>query len=394
MSHAILFLDTNHGFGGDTQALLNMLEAMARHGLKAAVACVAGSECQRRVSTLGTATVIPLALAQRAHCGRRQFATQLLRAAWTLDRFCRREEVRLVHLNTNVAGTAQMLAIALRTAGLGRRKLVYHAHCTPKNDRLTRTVLSMADQVWAVSHYTANQHTDAGVPADRVRLLPNLVRRPTMGTENELPAWRTRLGLDAHVPLLVCVGRLSPNKGQDIAIRALAQARHREAHLILAGDDRVADGNSGYRAHLAALAIECGVADRVHLVGHVSNGAALLAEADLALVPSDDESFCLVAAESIMAGVPTIASHRSALVEVVATTAGLPTVERTPEAFAAAIDAQLAGELAGDVQLAGQRLEAAYGASRFEKRLLELVAELLPQTHSALSTPIEALRHV
>ncbi len=196
--------------------------------------------------------------------------------------------------------------------------------------------------------------------------------------------------------VLAVVGRLSPNKGQQIAIDALALLPpHLRPHLLLAGDDRVADGNSGFQDQLKATAASLGITDRVHFLGHVEDVALLYQEADLALVPSDDESFCLVAAEAILAvacrSSPAIA--RPSGRRSVGHTAGLPTVERTPEAFAIAIERHFHNEVAKDMQLAGRRLEEAYGSSRFEKRLLELVGRFLHRTDPH-TTPAEAIHHV
>ncbi len=66
-----------------------------------------------------------------------------------------------------------------------------------------------------------------------------------------------------------------------------------------------------------ALVHELGLADRVHFVGVVDEVAPLLSAADLLLLPSETESFGLVALEAMASGVPVVASRVGGLPEVV-----------------------------------------------------------------------------
>ena len=66
------------------------------------------------------------------------------------------------------------------------------------------------------------------------------------------------------------------------------------------------------------LAQELGVADRVRFTGVVDGVASLLEAANLLLLPSETESFGLVALEAMASGVPVIASDVGGLPEVVA----------------------------------------------------------------------------
>ncbi len=103
---------------------------------------------------------------------------------------------------------------------------------------------------------------------------------------------------------LLCVGRLSPEKGWDDALAALAvlvRAGH-PAHLVACGD--------GDRAWFWRLARHHGVADRVELCGFVPPSVmpAFYARADVVLVPSLREGFGLVGLEAMAAGVPVVST--------------------------------------------------------------------------------------
>lgn len=134
-------------------------------------------------------------------------------------------------------------------------------------------------------------------------------------------ALRERLGLPAEAPVLAVVGRLQPLKGQDFAIRVLAEIRHRSSVqpvLVIAGE--TTPGDEPFHADLVALAARLGVAGAVHITGALDrvDTADLLALADLTIVPSLSESFGLVALESAASGTPVLAQNVAGLADSVA----------------------------------------------------------------------------
>ncbi len=146
---------------------------------------------------------------------------------------------------------------------------------------------------------------------------------------------RDRAGIPADAPLLVLAGRVEWEKGGDVAVRALPDVRRRndDVRLVLAG-------SGSQRPSLADLAAEYGVAEAVHFAGHLDEGelAALLAAADVALVPSSYEPFGMVALEASASGTPVIAGAAGGLPEVVTSgETGLLVPPRDPFALADAI---------------------------------------------------------
>lgn len=104
----------------------------------------------------------------------------------------------------------------------------------------------------------------------------------------------------AAAPLVVCVGRLCVQKGQDILVRALAALRDGAVRLRLVGA-----GPS--EPSLRALCDELGTADRVEFVGSVDPRPHYRA-ADLVVLPSRWEGQSLVLLEAMACGAAVIAS--------------------------------------------------------------------------------------
>lgn len=112
---------------------------------------------------------------------------------------------------------------------------------------------------------------------------------------------------------LLFVGTLVPIKNLTVLLRAYARVRHRvPAPLTIAGDGPL-------RSELQSLAVELGIADRVHLVGAQDRAeVARLMQRSLALVlPSKSEGWPLVVGESLACGTPVVASRVGGIPEMI-----------------------------------------------------------------------------
>jgi len=146
-------------------------------------------------------------------------------------------------------------------------------------------------------------------------------------------------------PRVLGYGRLVPEKGFDLLVRAFALvvARYPRARLVLAGE-------GGVRGDLERLAAELGVAAAVDFVGPVSPAAvpALLDAASLVVVPSRwAEPFGLVALEAALMARPVVAARTGGLPEVVEDGVTGVLVEREDVAGLADAIARLLADPAG-----------------------------------------------
>lgn len=110
--------------------------------------------------------------------------------------------------------------------------------------------------------------------------------------------------------LLLCIGRLTPQKNFARAIRAFALARAQvPAHHRLASARLVIAGEGPLRAELAALAEQLGLSGSVSLPGFVTDVPALLARAELFVLSSDYEGLPAVVVEALGSGCPVVATE-------------------------------------------------------------------------------------
>jgi glycosyltransferase involved in cell wall biosynthesis len=113
---------------------------------------------------------------------------------------------------------------------------------------------------------------------------------------------------------LICVGRLSPEKGQAGLLHAFAELRERHSDLKLR---LVGDGPD--RQALEALASDLGLADRLTFLGRLTEGETLaeIARSDILVLPSFMEGLPIVLMEAMALGVPVIASRVAGIPELV-----------------------------------------------------------------------------
>ena len=113
---------------------------------------------------------------------------------------------------------------------------------------------------------------------------------------------------------VIYVGRLEPVKGLLVLLEALAslKRRHPDMHLTVVGD-----GTS--RAAIEAEALRLGLTDRTTFVGYKTQEevAALLAKADMLVLPSFAEGVPVVLMEAMASSKPVIASRVAGVQELV-----------------------------------------------------------------------------
>jgi glycogen(starch) synthase len=181
----------------------------------------------------------------------------------------------------------------------------------------------------------------------------------------------------SEVPSIGFVGRVAPEKGIEVMIRALA--RLRDEHGLDAVIEVAGSGEQALLDQLAALAAELGVAERVHWLGRLDPDGLqrLYSSLHAMVVPSTwEEPAPLVIVEAALARVPLAASA----------VGGIPDMVRDGEEallFPAGDDSRLAEallrvlseerETAERVERAFDRVQA-FRIDRYEENMAEFFA--------------------
>jgi D-inositol-3-phosphate glycosyltransferase len=189
-----------------------------------------------------------------------------------------------------------------------------------------------------------------GQPAGKIEIVAPGVEHAFFAPGDRRGA-RNALGLPLDSPVLLFVGRIQPLKGPDVAVRALAELRRRDALLLIVGGASGLEGGEEMEL-LQSLITELGVEGQVRFIEpqphHILS--TYYRAADVVLVPSRSESFGLVALEASACGIPVVASGVGGLLTLVDHgSTGFLVPERDPGLYA-----QCIGEILDHPQQAAQ----------------------------------------
>ncbi|HSD48823.1 MAG TPA: glycosyltransferase [Actinomycetota bacterium] len=302
---------------------------------------------------------------------------------WSLRRLAQGRDV--VHLHSSKA--AALGRIAAMTLGRRRPAVIVTPHywswlvggrLAPLYRWIERVLARRSDAIVAVSEAEAAEGRAVLPTPERITLIHNGVDRERFSPDG--PAADRDLG----VPLVSCVGRLSEQKGQDLAIRALALLPDPTVRLRLVGSESA----HGERERLRALATSLGIADRIEWRGEVEDAAPELRAADVVVAPSRWEGMSLVFLEAMACGAATVVAEVAGSEALDG--AGIVVPREDPAALARAIgalleDASLRRRL-GD---AARERTSAYDLASTMRRNMDLWLELAP--NGSRLPPVERL---
>jgi len=157
------------------------------------------------------------------------------------------------------------------------------------------------DEVEDVTRYLGHE------PKNLV-IIPNGMRMEEFAQLPPRQFFRTQFGISPTTKMVLFMGRLNIKKGLSLLLPAFAHylKSHSDAVLVLAGPD------DGYQEETESFIAEHDLADRIKLVGMLTDSVkkAALADADLFILPSYSEGFSIAVLEAMAAGVPTLVSDR------------------------------------------------------------------------------------
>jgi glycosyltransferase involved in cell wall biosynthesis len=185
-----------------------------------------------------------------------------------------------------------------------------------------RRLLQGAARLVATSEQEIEELATGGIDRAKIVLRRNGVEAPEFWPGRG--EFRKRLGISMEMKLVLFLGRLSAKKSPDMLLQAFAETRRRVSGtpmaLAFAGPDE-----GGIGTHLEQQASQLGIRENVHFVGPVFGQEkwAAYRDADVFVLPSQNENFGNTAAESVAAGTPVIVSEGCGIAPLLADTAGL-----------------------------------------------------------------------
>lgn len=237
--------------------------------------------------------------------------------------------------------------------------------------RRVRRVIALSDHV---ARFVARH---GRVPLSRITRIYYGIDPAGLQPRRSRAEVRAELGLDEDTPLLVCVGRLAPQKDHPTLLAALARLPA-EVTLLVVGGDPFGDGEP----RLKALADELGLGARCRFLGIRHDVPDLLGASDLFVLPSLWEGLGLVFLEAMAVRLPIVASTVSAIPEVVDDgVSGWLVPPGDPDALAAALTDALAdpADRAARGTAGHMRLLELFALEPMIERTLEVYRQVLDE---------------
>ncbi|MEJ2484041.1 MAG: glycosyltransferase family 4 protein [Gemmatimonadota bacterium] len=236
-------------------------------------------------------------------------------------------------------------------------------------ERLQARAWRHGEAVIAVSEPLVRAIRERGVDRSKIRLIPNAWRRsvPAMTREEA----RSRLGIPAEAKVAGWTGRLSAEKGPDVALEALARTADEEIQLHFVGEGRM-------RTERQARAEAEGLGHRVRGHGAIDHAADFFPAFDLFLLSSRTEGTPMVLFEAMAAEIPIVATSVGGVPDVLTGSVALLVPPGEPGALARALDTCFAatGEARRRAELALQRLRTRYAPEAWVEAHVELYRDI------------------
>ena len=239
------------------------------------------------------------------------FAPQI----WELTRLIKAHKVDLVHLNKDPAVYGRAIVLA---AKLARRPIVCYAQNFSEFQAADRYLARFVNQYVHCSNAIGKHCMAQGgsVPQKACTIYPGVVDVEKWSRPYDTSLVRREFGLSDEDFVVGNIGRLTPWKGQDVFLKALAEVK-REAPdvkgLIVGGPT-----DSPFYKELLALTESLNLADNVYYTGFRDDIPQVLASVDvLAHSSCKPEPFATAAIEGMMAGRPVIVTNAGGMPEMV-----------------------------------------------------------------------------
>jgi glycosyltransferase involved in cell wall biosynthesis len=247
-------------------------------------------------------------------------------------------------------------------------------------ERLQLHAFRRFDAVVAVSRPLAGVLARAGVPRERIHVVPNAWAGGLEPTGRDEA--RRALGVPAAGVLLGWVGRFTREKGADVLVRALPLLDDLPLAAALVG-------GGPQRVELKAAAAAMGLAARTHWPGVVPDAGRLMAAFDVFVLSSRTEGTPIVLFEAMAAGVPIVATRVGGVPDVIGPDDAALVPADDPPAIAAAIRGVLAepARARDRVDSARRRLAAEFALEPWLDRYEGLYRSLRPAGPDAPAAP-------
>ena len=181
--------------------------------------------------------------------------------------------------------------------------------------RLDLALMRRFDHLIAVSQATKHEMIAARIQPERISVIHNAIDTSAWSPRYATSALKEELGLRQECPVIGYVGRIMPEKDLETWLRAaaLVAQRYPETHFVLVGEGR----DETTLGQLHRLAVELGIAGRVHFPGYRAQLLQVYGSFDLFVLSSRREGLPNSILEAMAVGLPVVTTDVAGTKELV-----------------------------------------------------------------------------
>jgi glycosyltransferase involved in cell wall biosynthesis len=294
--------------GGVEEHMLSLLQGLDRRVFQLYLACTPAVLKQIGSDIPNDVEVLPIELVSFSSA----------KAALQLARFLRKKRIQIVH--SHMFQSSMLASPIAKLCGV--RVVIETPHIREHWRRGWLKRRFFVDRLVArtVDHYVAVSGANAeylaqikGLPARKIGIIRSASDVSSFDPGRIAPSGlRESLAFGSHDPVLVVVGRLEPQKGHEVLLKAMPAVVREipQVRLVCLSEGQL-------RSDLERQVVALGLTNNVRFVGYQPDIRDWLALSDLTVLPSFFEGLPLTVIESLAAGRPVIASAVDGVPEVV-----------------------------------------------------------------------------
>lgn len=312
----ILYVNGTSCIGGAEISLLGLLKGLDKKRFLPMVALPSTGLLSKRIDALGIKTkAIPLGQFSRKKW--LFFIASVLRLAALI----RKEKISLVHANSIYISEQSYFAARL----CGVPCICHIRDLVPilGAGKLRSIAFRGVNKLIAISEAVKKDLIEKlYISEQRIIRIYNGVDAEEFNPNISGDSFRKEFGL-RHEKLVGLVARLSPEKGQEVFLRAAAQVLkdYKDVKFIIIGDAKL--GSEKFKQDIHALTVQLELQDNVIFTGFRDDLPQAIAALDVVVIPSEAEPFGRVAIEALASARPVIASNSGALPEIISKKSGI-----------------------------------------------------------------------
>jgi len=350
VSHRVLHVCLSSGWGGLEMYPSRIIPELRRQGWEVHGLALADSRVAESLRQVG---VEPRVVSSRGRA---------LLAVPSLLRYLREHDIDVIHCHKSSDLRLGALLVTLRPS----LRLFFTDHMgvtRPKKDPYHRWAYGKVTRILSISEATRARNLVAfPLPPERIRRLylgidPSPYAPQLEATERD--TLRRELGIPEGAVAIGLPGRLTPGKGQEAWLAALAELKERHPCLhwqgvVIGGLTAEEGSDEAYVTRLRSRTEALELNERVTFTGFRRDLPRLFEALEIVCVPSRNEAFGLTVIEAMAAGKAVIGSDSGAIPELLDTGTGRLAPPGDPRAWAEAM-----AELATDAELRSRLGQAA-----------------------------------